>query len=53
MKRVEEKNAYKYIQLGRFPVSGITRVFRWDDERQQTVPVRCSDFTPSDLHTDQ
>jgi len=46
-------NGYKYVQLGRFPVSGINQIFRWDEELQETVPVRCSDFTPSGLHTDQ
>jgi hypothetical protein len=45
-------DGYKYLLLGRHPISGITQVFKWDEEKQRTVPISCSDFVPIDLHED-
>jgi hypothetical protein len=46
-------DGFKYILLGQNPVSGITQVFEWDEQRQATVPVTCSEFVPLGLHQDQ
>jgi hypothetical protein len=43
-------DGYKYLLLGRYPNSGITQVFRWDEERRMTVPVSCQDYVPIGLH---
>ena len=45
-------DGYKYLLLGRHPISGITQVFRWDEENRMTVPVSCSDYVPIGLHED-
>lgn len=45
-------DGYKYLLLGRHPISGITQVFRWDEQKQMTVPVACSGFDPIGLHKD-
>lgn len=46
-------DGYKYVLLGHSPLSGINQIFRWDEQRQQTVPVRCSQSQPSGLHQDE